>query len=289
MFELLRSPWEDRFNALVGRAESSLVIASPYVGRAPCNSILRAQAARTQYLDLLVVTDLSRRTLLSGGTDVHALADLAESFPASEVRFLPSVHAKVYVADEAEAIVTSGNMTQAGLSRNFEYGVSITSPDAVAAVKDDVLAYAGMGARVDKAELRYLAGLSDDLLALRRQAESALKGRVRAELQDRLDRMEDSIFELRTSGRTAHAIFAETILYLLRRGPMATRELHARIQAIHPDLCDDSVDRVIDGAHFGKKWKHAVRTAQQHLKRRGDVVLQDGLWRLAGQPSSRRT
>jgi hypothetical protein len=52
------------------------------------------------------------------------------------------------------------------------------------------------------------------------------------------------------------------------------------VQALHPDLCDDLVDRVIDGQHFGKKWKHAVRTAQQHLKRQGQIELHEGRWQI---------
>jgi hypothetical protein len=59
------------------------------------------------------------------------------------------------------------------------------------------------------------------------------------------------------------------------------------VQAIHPDLCDDSIDRVIDGEHFGKKWKHQVRSAQSYLKRIGSVQLRDGKWRLVtARPSS---
>ncbi|MEK7270344.1 MAG: hypothetical protein AAB215_05290 [Planctomycetota bacterium] len=58
------------------------------------------------------------------------------------------------------------------------------------------------------------------------------------------------------------------------------------IQNIHPDICDDSIDRVIDGQHFGKKWKHFVRSAQQHLKQRGEIRLQNGRW-CAGSPNNR--
>jgi len=65
---------------------------------------------------------------------------------------------------------------------------------------------------------------------------------------------------------------------------MSTDELNPLIQKIHPDLCDDSVDRVIDGRHFGKKWKHAVRTAQQYLKRTGQIELREGLWHLKTRP-----
>jgi hypothetical protein len=45
--------------------------------------------------------------------------------------------------------------------------------------------------------------------------------------------------------------------------------LHGYIHDIHPDICDDTLDRVIDGQHFGKLWKHRVRTAQAHLKEKG--------------------
>jgi hypothetical protein len=54
------------------------------------------------------------------------------------------------------------------------------------------------------------------------------------------------------------------------------------IQEIHPDLCDD-VDRMIHGVRFGKNWKHAVRAAQQQLKRNGSIALQDGPWALSAQ------
>lgn len=61
--------------------------------------------------------------------------------------------------------------------------------------------------------------------------------------------------------------------------------MHPRIQALLPDLCDDQTDRVIDGKHFGKLWKHHVRSAQQHLKRAGIITYKGGLWVLtASQP-----
>lgn len=86
---------------------------------------------------------------------------------------------------------------------------------------------------------------------------------------------------LRLAGGAVHTVFARTIEYLLRRhGPMSTKQIHPLIASIPPDLCDDSVDRVIDGKRFGKKWKHAVRTAQQQLKKKGLIEYVDGAWRL---------
>ena len=78
------------------------------------------------------------------------------------------------------------------------------------------------------------------------------------------------------------------ILYLLassgyppllkRYGPLPTEQMHPKIEVIHPDLCDNNIDRVIDGKHFGKKWKHAIRTAQQHLKKTGEIELVNRRW-----------
>jgi hypothetical protein len=66
---------------------------------------------------------------------------------------------------------------------------------------------------------------------------------------------------------------------LNKKGPTTTDDMHNDIQALHPDLCDDNVDRIIDGKRFGKKWKHAVRTAQQMLKKKGQIELSNGVWR----------
>lgn len=61
---------------------------------------------------------------------------------------------------------------------------------------------------------------------------------------------------------------------------MTTAEIHPKVQALLPELCDDQRDLVIDGRHFGKLWKHHVRTAQQHLKRAGIVEYHNGIWQL---------
>ena len=66
------------------------------------------------------------------------------------------------------------------------------------------------------------------------------------------------------------------------KDPMITSELHQHVRAIHPDLCDDE-DRIIGGESFGRKWKHTVRTAQQHLKHRGEIERKDnGQWQSVG-------
>src|SRR5713226_2851045 len=288
MIEFLRSPWDKDFDFLINQAHRHLVISSPYVGKGPCQRIIRIKSASEEndQFFVLLLTDLSQDTLLSGATGVSSICDMADKFPHMEIRFLPSIHAKVYVADDKFAVITSGNMTDGGLLRNFEYGVKVDDRDLIRRIKRDVTDYAGLGTRMETSQLKFFAQISHELRDIRIEVDKSIKSRLRAEFQEKLNRFDGEIIRTRAAGRAPHAIFAEAILYLLARRPMPTAELHPLIQRIHPDLCDDSVDRVIDGKHFGKKWKRAVRTAQQHLKRTRQVGVRDGLWCLKDRESS---
>jgi hypothetical protein len=278
--ELLPSPWAERFDSLVESACTSLVLCSPYIGRGPCERIARRSAAAGRpALRVSVLTELSSGNILSGATDVAALAAILECSESTEVRFLPSLHAKVYIADETSAVVTSANMTDSGLSRNLEYGVLFRDRGTVREIRADVLRYARLGSPARLSELQALARDAEELVPLQRRAERSARAALRRELARRRRAMETGILRARVAGRSAHAIFADAVLHLLQKGPMATDQIHHAIQRIHPDLCDDTVDRVIDGQHFGKKWKHAVRTAQAHLKKRGEIRLDGDTWR----------
>ena len=280
MLQLLPSPWHDCFGKLLDQATASLVLCSPYIGNDPCARV--RDRIRTWPFDFhfLLLTDLSRDNMLSGATDVIAILSLVNAFGNADVRFLPSLHAKVYVADETEAVVTSANMTAAGLVRNFEYGVRFTDPATVRVIRRDVLRYASLASRIDKEQLGKFAAITEELKAMRLRVERSTKSRFRREFAKRLQEADEQVVRVRAGGRAPHTIFAEAITHILETAPVRTPDLHRAIQRIHPDLCDDSVDRVIDGHHFGKKWKHAVRTAQQHLKKRGEIELAGGFWRM---------
>ncbi|HSB70623.1 MAG TPA: phospholipase D-like domain-containing protein [Candidatus Methylomirabilis sp.] len=266
---------------MLGRASTSLILCAPYVGRGPCDRVRRRLVTlRDTEFEMTMLTDLSRDNILSGATDVSAIVDVVRDFPTAMIRFLPSLHAKIYVADETCAIITSANLTDSGLSRNLEYGMLFDEPQTVRQIKLDVLQYASLGSPIDRAQLDEFAAAVAELRAMRQAAERSLRSRFRREFDRRLRQVGDALLRARAAGRSAHAIYADTILHLLRQGPMSTVEINRAIKRIHPDLCDDTIDRVIDGQHFGKKWKHAVRTAQAHLRRRGDIQREGGRWQL---------
>lgn len=280
MQQFIISPWDHLFEELINNTQSSILICSPYVGRGPCERLAAALHRRkvAKSIGVYLLTDLSRDNMLSGATDVDAIARLVETLPQATVRFLPSLHAKIYVFDSQNAIVTSGNFTDSGLRRNFEYGVHLNGPTSVAEIRTDMLSYGELGSVVSLGQLQSFASAAKDLRLLRRKMEVGLRRKLRSEFDRKLDEMEEAVLRVRAGDRSLDAILADAVIYVLREGPLPTPLIHAAVQQIHPDLCDDTVDRIINGRSFGKKWKHSIRVAQSHLKQRCKIKLHEGLW-----------
>jgi len=178
------------------------------------------------------------------------------------------------------AIVTSGNLTEPGLSGNVEYGVALEEKSIVEEVRSDFESYASLGAKVSLDDVAALSAEMEDLKALYQRAEKSVRNLARRAFEKKLESTQFRLLRHRARGKTTHAIFSDTIKFLLAKGPLRTEELHPVVQLLHPDLCDDSIERVIEGVHFGKKWKHHVRNAQQSLKRHGEIRFDGERWHL---------
>jgi hypothetical protein len=229
----------------------------------------------------LLLTDLSPHNIASGSTDPEAVEAISKTLPNSEIFHLPRLHAKVYIADKSRSVVTSGNLTAGGLVYNFECGVSIADATESAALGAQIEDYSRLGAKILKEQLSACSTISRELKMIVGGQKSTRQYPVEATV--RIDAIAELLLTRRLAGGPIHGIFSETVVYLLRRhGPMSTQNLHEWIAQIHPDLCDNNVDRIIDGKRFGKKWKHAVRTAQQHLKKNGLIRLDGQEWELTG-------
>ena len=92
-----------------------------------------------------------------------ALHQLAKASPSARLIALPNLHAKVFVADEKAAIVTSGNLTRSALDSNIEYGVLLREENLVQQVRRDMLSYARLGSQVDVDTIVELAPLEAEL------------------------------------------------------------------------------------------------------------------------------
>ena len=298
------SPWHETFEDFARSIRQEAVIVAPFITEPPLRRLasLLCAGRRPQ---INVLTNLSEDSLLQGSVDGGgtsmlvspllntedsllqgsvdggAIADFCRAVPTTTVRHLPGLHAKAYVADDHTAIVTSGNLTAGSMFRNYEYGIRITDPPLVRRIASDLLEYGSLGTPVSIAELDNLAGIAQSLRDKHSAALRSASTNMQREFEEQLATAQETLRQLRARpGESTNSIFARTILHILSNGPLTTEAIHPLVQNIHPDLCDDSIDRVINGVHFGVRWKHLVRRAQQHLRDSGRIERVGGEWRL---------
>ncbi len=287
---LVPARWGETLAGLVKKARRELFVSSPYITVEGAELVARhvTSAFRNQGC-LTLLTDLSPLSIVQGSIDPAAIELLAESVSAVSVRHLPRLHAKVYICDCSCAIVTSGNLTRGGLWQNYEYGLQVEDVELVARMRGDMSSYAELGASISREALAHYRVVADEVRDAFRLQQRSIRSSVRADFDRKFRAAEDELLHLRIGGESRTGLFEKTITYLLGRfGPMTTVVIHEHVKAMHPDLCDDTIDRVIGGRHHGKQWKHAVRTAQSHLKLAGRIRLAEGRWLLT-EPSGQRT
>lgn len=284
MLELLPSPFAPRLRQFLEKLENSCFICSPYITLGPMQQLVEVVRKKKveDIIEIKMLTDISPQNLVQKSTDIAALILLMKSVKNVEIIYLPRVHAKVYIAGKSEAIVSSANFTGGGTVANLEYGVSVRDPKMVREITDDITNYAKLGSAVSAAQLDGLKDRVEQLRVAIGDEQRSIRAKTRALSAELRRETEESLIRVRISERTTHAIFADTLLYLLSRRDSPTVELHEMIREIHPDLCDDSVERLIDGKSFGKFWKHEVRSAQATLKRKGTIEYnaESRLWKL---------
>ncbi len=278
MYELVSSPAERGLTHVIQEARHTLFIVAPYIKEYGVRVIL--DNARIK--NLRILTNLSLTNVTGAGFDIEALLGLWSRFDL-KLSSLGKLHAKTYIADNRLAFVTSANLTRGGLKENYEYGIVLRDEAVVTAMLDDMDKYFNLGNIFTRERVE---NIEDEVQEIRNLQKALAKSDeakdLRRALRKREDALQTKILKNLVEGRTVNAIFSKTIEYLLgSRGPLSTDELNPLVQNIHPDICDDSMDRVINGQRFGKKWKHLVRNAQQYLKARGIIYLRDGKWRLA--------
>ncbi|MCD6239556.1 MAG: NgoFVII family restriction endonuclease [Thermotogae bacterium] len=276
------SPWKNEFIDVISKTRKELFMFSPFINVEGVRILSDAVQTKSS-IEISLITNLTPQNIVNGITEPAALLELYKQFTQVKVSSLGRLHAKVYVIDNKIGIITSANLTSGGLINNFEYGVLINNKSIISTIKEDMLKYYSLGNILDKNLLEKINEETNKLCRIRNKTDDLIKNTKLAQLLRKS--IESLDFELLRNrikeGKTINAIFSDTILYLLKKkGSLSTDELHPLIQAIHPDICDDSIDRVINGQHFGKKWKHLVRDAQQSLKKKGLIYLRGEKWHL---------
>lgn len=283
MTQLVSGPWRSGFDELVRGTSHSLMIAAPFIKLDEARwvtSRLKADPAVT----VKILTDFRADSIVNSSLDIEALRVFAQCSEGSEVISVPRLHAKVYVSDDRAAVVTSANLTQSGLEFNVEYGVRLQDQSLVRKVLDDMNGVARLGSRVPVSVLEQLAPIEQSL----RTDFAQLMRTARADIKRRFNRQyraaTEALIATQIGTRSSNSVFSEAIKYILARRSVSTAELNPLVQRLLPDLCDDSVELVINGERYGKRWKHQVRNAQQGLKRAGLISFDGRRWAMAQKP-----
>lgn len=276
------SPIQPHLAHLIENCQSKLIISSPYIKTAAAHWLLQVKPSSLDHVQVL--TNLSLENILSKSLDLGALRILANGFANVSITSLPSLHAKVFIADEKIAFVTSANFTNGGLRTNYEYGVILQNRAEVQTIVQDMRAYMSLGITVDNA---LLDRIEEQIIKLETLQRNALKNAAMREFNKKMaqskNEIQDLLFAKRLeNNQSINSVFSKTIMMILQRTPegVSTPELHTQVQNIHPDICDDSIDRVVNGQHFGKRWKHYVRRAQEFLREKRLIHRDNGIWRV---------
>lgn len=160
MVQFINRGWRSSLAEIAGAAEESLLVAAPYVKddeAAWLCGLLR------QNIEVLTLARMELQAISSSALDVEALLRLARVSPTSKLVALPNLHAKVFVADNKYAVITSGNLTCSGLDTNIEYGAVLSEQTLVRTVRKDMLNFARLGSTVNVDAIADLLPLQADL------------------------------------------------------------------------------------------------------------------------------
>ncbi len=276
---LLGRGWRDGLADLVSAASQSLLVVTPYIKAAEAEWLCDQVRPGVQVTTL---TTIDSEAVGTSALDITALICLAQASASSELVALPHLHAKVYLADEHSAIITSGNLTQSGLDRNIEYGVLLRDSKQVLRVRKDMLAYSRLGSPVSTHTIIDLVPLEADLRDAYARVAASTTEEARHRFDDVMRQAKPTFAALQVGDRSAHAVFGEAIRFVLDSGPMTTKGIQEEVRRLLPALCDDNEYFQIRGEDYGRAWKRRLRHAQLHLRRRGLVSYDDGdkTWRL---------
>jgi hypothetical protein len=118
VIEIIANPFYDDFMSLCAEARTSIKLCAPYVKATVMSDLLNV---RRNGVVASLVTRISLQDYHSKVSDLEPLHDILKN--GGLVFNCSNLHAKVYIFDDRKCIVTSANLTIAGLKRNAECGL----------------------------------------------------------------------------------------------------------------------------------------------------------------------
>ena len=120
---------EDRLCQMLEEASFEVVVVSPWIKRQTWNRIAAPLQKFFRRGGRLVVFMRGRESDYSSGMSDDIQDEVRRL--GGELLFVRPLHAKIYMIDRKEAIVTSANLSQGGIDDNYEAGVWLNDPQVI--------------------------------------------------------------------------------------------------------------------------------------------------------------
>ncbi len=119
--EILSDSFEETFFDLIQKSKEQL-LASPFIKNNIAQLILENRPKKSH---IYFLTNYKLANFYRKSSDLEALRSFINN--RIEVRNYPRLHAKTFIFDSNNAIITSANLTMGGLKHNYECGVFINN------------------------------------------------------------------------------------------------------------------------------------------------------------------
>lgn len=269
--------WREELRDFLQQTKSELTIVCPYIRKSEAEFVT---GELSEKIRISTLTCFNADSIISGALEIKGVKTLANFSPESKAINLPQLHAKVFVADTSQAIITSANLTSSGIDRNYEYGITVKGSKPVSKICDDLENYKRIGTEIT--EFDRIEDFANSAKKAHGRAEKKITDETR-KLKNAIKSLENECLAIQVGERSTTGLFSDSLLYVLNHyGPSRTNEIQDRIRKLYPQLCEDNRNRIIKGLTFGKLWKHHLRNAQQAMKRQGKIKYDgnSGLWSL---------
>jgi phosphatidylserine/phosphatidylglycerophosphate/cardiolipin synthase-like enzyme len=126
MINIVKTPTYYSFLNLVKNSNDEVILCAPYIKQDIIKKILDS---KKQGVKIKVITSSNIANFINGSLDIGAIKQLIKN--GCNVLNYQDLHAKIYLFDNDRALITSANLTNNGLFKNYEYGVLIENENEI--------------------------------------------------------------------------------------------------------------------------------------------------------------
>lgn len=127
-FKFIDKDWAKIFKDISLRNTKEFKFVTPFIQLETVKEILNKRT-----INLNLITRFNLSDFYDGVSSLEALEYILDK--GGQIKGIKNLHSKLYIFDSKEAILSSANLTQAALFRNFEFGMLTSNIDAISSIE----------------------------------------------------------------------------------------------------------------------------------------------------------